>query len=119
MKIQYCIITKDEAGQTIQVFDTLDQANEFANFPENPDSSIDNRLTIEDETLDNGNPYGGMEVGDNCADNHYEIIARHEKRERDIQDRFDAEFVDEDTGLLNIGKYDHERIINFISNEMK
>lgn len=35
------------------------------------------------------------------------------------QDRFNTEFVDEDTGLLNIGKYDHERLLTFINNEIK
>jgi len=29
MKIQYCIITKDKAGQTIQIFDTIHQAKNF------------------------------------------------------------------------------------------
>jgi hypothetical protein len=33
------------------------------------------------------------------------------------EDKFNMQFVDEDTGLLNISKYDHERLINFIKNE--
>ncbi len=36
-----------------------------------------------------------------------------------LEERFNKEFVDEDTGLLNISKYDYERIINFFKNEIK
>lgn len=31
--------------------------------------------------------------------------------------RFDSEFVNEDDGLLNIGKYDYERLVSFIGTE--
>lgn len=34
-----------------------------------------------------------------------------------LEYRFNKEFVDEDTGLLNISKYDHERLLEFIKNE--
>jgi hypothetical protein len=56
--------------------------------------------------IDPNHPYGGMEVLDNVPVETWE-------------DRFNMEFVDEDTGLLNISKYDHERIINFFNNEIK
>lgn len=36
-----------------------------------------------------------------------------------IKTNFMTEFTDQDTRLLNISKYDHERIINFINNEIK
>jgi hypothetical protein len=34
-----------------------------------------------------------------------------------MQERFNKQFVDEDTGLLNIGKYDHDRVMEFMKNE--
>jgi len=34
-----------------------------------------------------------------------------------MQERFNEQFVDEDTGLLNIGKYDHDMVIEFIEEE--
>jgi hypothetical protein len=36
-----------------------------------------------------------------------------------MQERFNKQFVDEDTGLLNIGKYDYEEVLEFIENELK
>jgi hypothetical protein len=35
-----------------------------------------------------------------------------------MQERFNKQFVDEDTGLLNIGKYDHEEVLEFIQGEI-
>lgn len=55
---------------------------------------------------DPNHPYGGVEVLDNVPKETWE-------------DRFNTEFVDEDTGLLNISKYDHDRIINFFNKEIK
>ena len=34
-----------------------------------------------------------------------------------FKDRFDIRFVDKDTGLLNISKYDYEELIGFIDQE--
>lgn len=59
-----------------------------------------------DMVEDPNHPYGCMEVLDNVPKETWE-------------DRFNAEFVDEDTGLLNIGKYDHDRLLNWINNEIK
>lgn len=36
-----------------------------------------------------------------------------------IEDRFHTEFTDSYTGLLNIGKYDHDRLLTWIKNEIK
>ncbi len=36
-----------------------------------------------------------------------------------MQERFNKQFVDEDTGLLNIGKYDNDEVIEFIEGEIK
>lgn len=36
-----------------------------------------------------------------------------------MQERFNKQFVDEDTGLLNIGKYDYDEVMEFIENENK
>lgn len=36
-----------------------------------------------------------------------------------FKDRFDTEFTDSDTGLLNIGKYDYDRLLTWIKNEIK
>ena len=35
-----------------------------------------------------------------------------------MQERFNKQFVDKDTGLLNIGKYDHDEVIKFITKEL-
>ena len=53
-------------------------------------------------------PYGGLEVEDS---NTIEIDG--------FKDRFNKEFVDKDTGLLNIDKYDHARLLTWIKNENK
>lgn len=65
------------------------------------------KITDSDElSIDPNHPYGGMEVLDNVPVETW-------------VDRFNMEFVDEDTGLLNISKYDHERIINFFNQKIK
>lgn len=69
-----------------------------------PIEDTDKPISSSDE---NGqHPYGGMEVLDNVPVETW-------------MDRFNAEFVDEDTGLLNISKYDHERLLDFINREIK
>jgi hypothetical protein len=71
------------------------------------DKGINDDTSKKDDILDDPNhPYVGGEVLDNVPVETWE-------------DRFNTEFVDEDTGLLNISKYDHERIINFFNNEIK
>lgn len=36
-----------------------------------------------------------------------------------MKERFNKQFVDEDTGLLNIGKYDYDRVMEFIEKELE
>jgi hypothetical protein len=61
------------------------------------------------EKIDPNHPYGGLEVLSTDSDS---LSANTWK------DRFNTEFVDGDTGLLNIGKYDHERLMEFINQEL-
>lgn len=85
---------------------------------------------------DPNHPYGGMEVLDNVPCECEEMTCQEDCTKKHThktfycdkcclkpitgnntwEDKFNMEFVDEDTGLLNIGKYDHERIINFFNN---
>lgn len=86
-----------------------------------------------DPVEDPNHPYGGLEddfvIGiphcefksETLEDRYFKGIITDFKL--DIPDvmcnRFYKEFVDEDTGLLNIGKYDHERLLTWINKEIK
>lgn len=139
MKIQYCIIAHDEAGETIQVFDTLEQANEFASSSKNSIGSIEHpcvggevednvpKKTWRDRLKDKGDVINGIlewkgiyDCGKSFDEDWNEHILPIFQQELDrIKTSFMTEFTDQDTGLLNIGKCDHERIINFINNEIR
>lgn len=69
------------------------------------DGSVSPKAKLTVHTEDPNHLYGGVEVLNNVPKETW-------------RDRFEIEFVDEDTGLLNISKYDHQRLLNWINKEI-
>jgi hypothetical protein len=72
---------------------------------------------------DSQHPYGGLEVYDviETGDDKFSIayvIPKTDtlKKEESMEDRFENRFIED--GLLNISKYCHERVLDFITQEI-
>ena len=77
------------------------------------DSNYKNHTFDRCFTKDPNHPYGGMEVTELDVFDKLDSIMPITGNDT-WEDRFNMKFVDEDTGLLNISKYDYEEIKTFI-----
>lgn len=117
----YKLKAKHKVTDIIHDFTALDHVHSYSYISEEYNMTFTSKEFNELYEVIKDKSYDIIETGNDKMSIAY-VVPKENLNTIEIdgfKDRFDTEFTDSDTGLLNIGKYDYDRLLTWIKNEIK